>query len=181
MGEGRLTTELGVTANFANTILIMTSNVGAELFDEVRPNLSGEPRAVSEADLSRAVHQRFRPEFLNRITNVLHFRELGPGDVRQIAKFEVKKALQRPGLLSREISVAVDESVLDLLMRRGYSRRYGARPMQRAVDDLVAAPLAAAIAAGKLGMGTRTTIIAEDHAVIIRVQGSGLAVGRGIC
>ncbi|MBA4186382.1 MAG: ATP-dependent Clp protease ATP-binding subunit [Planctomycetaceae bacterium] len=134
--EGRLTDQYGRVTNFRSTIIIMTSNLGA-----------GQNRAVGFAEQSGvqykdAAMRFFRPEFFNRMDQVVTFRPLLPESVKVITRRELDAIARRDGLLRSGVKVAWSESLIDRLAGIGFDARYGARPLQRAVEREVVAPLA---------------------------------------
>lgn len=143
LGEGRLTDALGQTVSLTSAVVVMTSNLGA-----------GGPPALGfsagDADTSRAaevahymgaVEKFFRPEFVGRIDRVLPFRSLGASTARQLVERALQQAFAREGLTRRDIRVRATDAVVDFLIRTGFDERYGARPLRRAVENFVTAPL----------------------------------------
>lgn len=143
LGEGRLTDGTGRTVRFEHTIVIMTSNLGAgrERTIGLRQRGQGEDAGAIDAHYREAARAYFKPELLNRIDFLVPFRDLGESDVRTIARLMLDAALQREGFARRNIEVAWQPEVLDLLMEHGFDPRYGARPMKRAVEQHVLIPL----------------------------------------
>jgi len=147
--DGRLTDATGETVDFRHCLLILTSNVGSDLrdgssgigFGEAR----GEAKGAAEGRVRRALEAAYRPEFLNRIDRILVFHALGREEMRRIAHRELGKLYRREGLLERELLVEVDDGVIDLLLDRGFDPKYGARPLKRAMDELLVMPLARAL------------------------------------
>ncbi|HEX2568433.1 MAG TPA: AAA family ATPase [Polyangia bacterium] len=149
--DGRLTDATGETADFRHAILILTSNVGSEPKDGGGIGFGGagaesrEHQGAQTARAVRALEQSYRPEFLNRIDRILVFRPLGRDVMRRIAQRELGKLYRREGLLERDLLLEVDEGVLDLLHERGFDPKYGARPLKRAIEELLVLPLARAL------------------------------------
>jgi ATP-dependent Clp protease ATP-binding subunit ClpC len=154
--DGRLTDAFGDTVDFRHTIIILTSNVGAnmrELGSSI--GFSGQDRGKDPSargtgtgivrDVRRALEHAYRPEFLNRIDKILVFEPLEKGDMRRIAQRELGKVYRREGLLERDLLLEVDEGVIDLLLDRGFDPKYGARPLKRAMEELLVLPLARAV------------------------------------
>ena len=148
--DGRLTDATGDTVDFRHAILILTSNVGSKVrdltssigFGEKRP---GDMPKEMNRDVRRELEAAYRPEFLNRIDRILVFHALAKGDMRRIAQRELGKVYRREGLLERDLLLEVDEGVLDLLLDRGFDPKYGARPLKRAIEELIVLPLARAV------------------------------------
>jgi ATP-dependent Clp protease ATP-binding subunit ClpA len=148
LGEGRLTDETGRTASFLNTIIIMTSNVGAHLFGKPVVGFSQSAiKRVAEEDIKRELEKVFRPEFMNRISQLIAFQPLHRNTIAAIAAREVGLLAQREGLKRRNISLQATPELLEYLVDVGYDERYGARAMQRAVEQIVTTPLAEYLAA----------------------------------
>ena len=134
--EGRLTDCHGRLTTFRSALIIMTSNLGA---DRMTPfGLSKQPAGTYNAEAMSF----FRPEFFNRIDAVVIFDALQESTVRQIAVNELNRIAEREGLARHAIRLEWSDAVVDLLVKRGYDVRYGARPLQRAIEELVVTPLA---------------------------------------
>jgi ATP-dependent Clp protease ATP-binding subunit ClpC len=125
--DGRLTTGKGETVNFCSTVIIMTSNLGQASKHDSSLGILSRTEQVSERETIRAVEGYFSPEFINRI-RVSMFRPLDLPAMQSIARREMTEALQRSGIARRDLIVDADDSVLGLLLRRGFTPRYGARP-----------------------------------------------------
>ncbi len=162
LGEGRLTDQAGRTASLANSIVIMTSNLGANLYGkrtpDLRPSSEKDKAAILDREILRKIKSFFAPEFLNRLTKVILFRPLSPEAVAKVAAKELERAFARPGVRDRSLHVTVDRSLIDRLLAIGFHPEYGARPMQRVVQQLVVYPLAQALAAGKVKPHRRVTL-----------------------
>jgi ATP-dependent Clp protease ATP-binding subunit ClpB len=154
LDDGRLTDGQGRTVDFTNVVLIMTSNLGSQFID---PDL---PREVVEERVMRAVRDEFRPEFLNRIDDVIVFDKLSREDLRQIV--EIQMASLRRRLDSRGIDLQVTAGALDLLAERGYDPVYGARPLKRVLQKDLADPIATAILEGRFGDGDAIKVSVDD-------------------
>ncbi|MFY9182389.1 MAG: ATP-dependent Clp protease ATP-binding subunit [Kiritimatiellia bacterium] len=161
--EGRLTDGLGRAVDFRNTIIIMTSNIGAELTR--RGAGLGFGGHTGDADYAKlreqmleAAKQNFRPELLNRVDEIIVFRQLQKEDVRTILEIEVGKVAAR--LKARDIMIAVQPSAYEFLMVKGYDSIYGARQLRRAVERWLENPMAEEILRGQILNGE----IVEVHA-----------------
>ena len=154
LDDGRMTDGQGRTVDFTNTVLVMTSNLGSEFID---PEL---PESVVEDRVMDAVREHFRPEFLNRIDDVVVFHRLSKADLRQIV--EIQFADLRRRLADRSIEVDLTEDALDWLTDNGYDPAYGARPLKRLLQTAVADPLAMRVLDGELPEGSTVTIGADD-------------------
>ena len=163
--EGRLTDGLGRAVDFRNTIIIMTTNIGADLAR--RGAGLGFAGHTAEADYAKlreqmleAAKQSFRPELLNRVEELIVFRQLQPEDVRTILEIEVAKVAAR--LKAREIKLSVLPSAFDFLMAKGFDRQYGARQLRRAVERYLENVLAEEILRGKVDNGEIVEVEAGD-------------------
>lgn len=144
LGEARLTDSGGRLADFRNTVVIMTSNLGAESFRIGRPGFgsSGSIAADIQSHFTRAVEQFLRPEMFNRFDRIVPFHSLSAEVIRQIADREWHKVLNRDGLRFRSANISIDDRLLDHLATIGFDPRYGARPLKRAIERELLAPLA---------------------------------------
>lgn len=164
LGEGRMTDETGNTASFLNSIIILTSNVGSSLYGRSRAGLTQAPvREVHEYEVREAIEEAFAPEFVNRLNKIVCFQELSRDAVREIARMEIATLGQRAGLARRLIELDVSDELLEELAVAGFDRKYGARAMQRAVEELVTAPVAEFLAE-RPGVSETTLRIGWDGA-----------------
>jgi len=154
--EGKLTDSVGRVVNFRNTIILMTSNVGSDLikkqstlgFSPISDESSYEKMREKILDESKRV---FRPEFLNRLDDVIVFRSFTKPDLIQILTLEVTKVLER--LRKKNLKLELDDKAKEFLVEKGYDPQYGARPMRRAVERFFEDPLAEEILKGALHEG----------------------------
>jgi ATP-dependent Clp protease ATP-binding subunit ClpC len=154
--EGKLTDNVGRVVNFRNTIILMTSNVGSDTikrgatlgFSPISDESSYEKMRERILDESKKV---FRPEFLNRLDDVIVFRSMTKPDLIQILDLEIAKVVNR--LKGKNLKLELDEAAKDLLVEKGYDPQYGARPMRRAVERFLEDPLAEEILRGHLHEG----------------------------
>ena len=168
---GRLTDGRGRTTDFRRTIVILTSNVGAE--STSTPLGFGRTEANAEADAERTMKELgrfFRPEFLNRIDRIVGFRGLTMETAERIARRELDLVLQRSGIQRRGLTVDIAPEVVALIVREGYSRQFGARPVKRTVERLALMPLARALASGGADSGSLVHLRAEGNGVKVTVQ-----------
>jgi len=146
--DGRLTSARGEVVSFRQTIVIMTSNLGAGVASAGSLGILNRPsEAPSSRHVMKAVEEYFRPEFLNRI-QVVQFQALDLHAMQQIARRELDAVLQRSGIRRRELTVDVDEAFLSLLLRHGFTTQYGARPLKRSLEQLLLLPLARKLVSG---------------------------------
>ncbi|CAH2575344.1 ATP-dependent Clp protease ATP-binding subunit ClpA homolog [Planktothrix rubescens] len=168
--DGRLTDAKGRTVSFKNTLIIMTSNVGSKVIEKGGGGLGFEWGAASEADqqynrIKNLVHeelkQYFRPEFLNRLDEIIVFRQLLKSEVKQIAEILLRDLLAR--LMERDITLTVSEGFKDHLVNVGFDPKYGARPLRRALMNLLEDALAEALLAGTIKDGDRAFIDVDQE------------------
>lgn len=141
LGEGRLTDGTGRTVSFRNTVVLLTSNLGA---DSAARSLgfSGDGPRNMEAHYLGAATAFFRPELLNRLDQVVPYRALGPDIIRTLVRRTLETALSREGLTRRGVKVTFGDDLVDFLAETGFDARYGARPLKRAVEQHAVVPLA---------------------------------------
>ncbi len=159
LDDGRLTDGQGRTVDFNNVVLIMTSNLGSE---SIQPDLEFE---VVEERVMAAVQSHFRPEFLNRIDEIIVFERLTREDLRQIVEIQLESLRDR--LADRRIELDVSDEALDLLADAGFDPVYGARPLKRAIQRELADPLAYRLLSGEFGEGDTVTVDAKDGELVI--------------
>ncbi len=136
LDEGRLTDRFGRVTWFRSAIIIMTSNLGAKATGSAGFTASGGPSYESE------VTQFFRPEFFNRLDGVIVFKPLGLGEVEAVARKELSELATREGLVAASIQITWSERLVSTLAREGYDHRFGARPLQRVIEQRLAVPVA---------------------------------------
>ncbi|HZS37968.1 MAG TPA: ATP-dependent chaperone ClpB [Polyangia bacterium] len=147
LDDGRLTDGQGRTIDFKNTVILMTSNVGSQFIRDVEDVSTPEVRAQIDAALKAA----FKPEFLNRVDDIIVFHKLGRDELRVIV--EIQLAHLRKLLHERGLKLELTPDAVDLLTERGYDPAYGARPLKRAIQRYLQDPLARAIIAGQFKPG----------------------------
>src|SRR5690606_6535764 len=173
LDDGRLTDAQGRTVDVANTVIVMTSNLGSEAITRRGATLgfaSGGTEADEEArreQILRPLREHFRPEFLNRIDEVVVFRQLIPEELRLITDLLLEST--RRGLKGQGIGVEFTEAAVDWLARRGYQPEYGARPLRRTIQREVDNELSRLLLDGTLREGGRVTVDAEDGRLAFRV------------
>ncbi len=143
--DGRLSDEHGNTADFRHSIIILTSNVGSTLSRSAGPGFTASAGGYSRSVVEKALAQTFRPEFINRLDRVVLFRPLDRTAMRGILHKELARALDRRGLRNRDWAVEWEPSAIEFLLDRGFTPDLGARPLRRAIEDHLLAPLARSI------------------------------------
>jgi ATP-dependent Clp protease ATP-binding subunit ClpB len=159
LDDGRLTDGQGRTVDFSNAVVIMTSNLGSELID---PEL---PREVVSDRVMAVVRNTFRPEFLNRIDEIVVFDRLDPGEIRKIVEIQLEGLTAR--LAGRKLDLVVDEAAVDLIARMGYDPVYGARPLRRVLQRELIDPIATAILEGRYGDGDKISVSADGDTLLL--------------
>jgi ATP-dependent Clp protease ATP-binding subunit ClpB len=157
LDDGRLTDGQGRTVDFRNTVIVMTSNLGSQMIQEMAGEAQYERMKTAVMEV---VGSHFRPEFINRIDDVVVFHPLGREQIRAIAGLQVS-ILQRR-LQERDISLQLTDAALDLLGESGFDPVYGARPLKRAIQNQLENPLAQAILAGRFGPGDAIQVDVQD-------------------
>jgi len=167
LDDGRLTDGQGRTVDFRNTVIVMTSNLGSQMIQE----MAGEEQYDRmKAAVMEVVGSHFRPEFINRIDDVVVFHPLGREQIRAIAGLQVN--ILRRRLEDRDISLQLTDEALDLLGEAGFDPVYGARPLKRAIQTQLENPLAQEILAGRFGPGDAIQVDVRDGQLAF-VQGAG--------
>src|SRR5271165_5051824 len=168
MEEGRLTDSFGRNVDFKNTIIIMTTNAGAEVSSS--SNIFGFDRGRDEAGsyeqmkerLKVAIEKYFRPEFLNRLDDVIVFHSLNKQDLKQIVDIELSKIRGR--MADRGLELVLTDEAKDYLIAKGYNPDYGARPLRRAIENMIENPLSEEILRGSF---------TGKNTIIVEVEGEG--------
>lgn len=145
LDDGRLTDSHGRTVDFKNTVLVMTSNLGSELIQNMAGNSAHE--RIKDSVMT-VVSQHFRPEFLNRIDDVIVFRGLRPEDIRSIAEIQLGRLAKR--VSENGITLDVKDEVLDYVAELGFDPLYGARPLKRVIQQKLENPLSQGILSGEI-------------------------------
>ncbi|MCA1566460.1 MAG: ATP-dependent chaperone ClpB [Acidobacteria bacterium] len=158
LDDGRLTDSKGRTVDFKNTVLIMTSNLGSREIQAA----GGDGRQVREAVLEE-LRGHFKPEFLNRIDDVVIFHQLSRAEIVRIIEVQLERL--RHMLQERNVTLALDDSARELLAREGYDPMYGARPLKRAIQTLIQNPLASKLLRGEIAPGQTIRVSADGDAL----------------
>jgi len=170
--DGRLTDAKGRTASFKNTILIMTSNVGSDIIaKEAALGFVGGDEKITQKEALKekvmaALKENFRPEFLNRIDEIIIFNYLGKPEIKRIVDLELAKVANR--LQSKKIEIKVQDSVKELLAEKGFDQNLGARPLKRVIQRLVLDPLSLKIVVGLVKEGERVIVDLENGQIVFR-------------
>jgi ATP-dependent Clp protease ATP-binding subunit ClpB len=154
LDDGRITDGQGRTVDFKNTVIIMTSNIGSQFIME------DLPKGERDRRVTEALRAHFRPEFLNRIDEIIIFDRLDDRQITKIVDFQLKRLLQRLG--DRKISLELSEDAKRFLVKEGYDPAYGARPLRRVIQREILDPLSLEILDGKFHEGDRISVHATD-------------------
>lgn len=173
--EGRLTDSLGRKVNFRNTILIMTSNVGAEILQRntsmgfgIDDSANTEYERIREKILDET-KRVFKPEFLNRLNDLVIFKSLGRDDMKAIVELELRNLANR--LKDKELTFEISDSAKSFLIEKGYDEKYGARPLKRAIESNFEDALAESILSGEVKPGELIQVnVEKDHLVFTQKQ-----------
>ncbi len=164
LDDGRLTDGQGRTVDFRNTVIVMTSNLGSELIQE----LAGEENyAQMKSAVMEVVGRHFRPEFINRVDDSVVFHPLGREQIRSITTIQIDFLRKR--LAERELGLRLSDSALDRLGEAGFDPVYGARPLKRAIQQQLENPLAQEILAGRFLPGQVVDVDTEADQLVFRV------------
>nr|UAD84248.1 Clp protease ATP binding subunit [Gracilaria changii] len=180
--DGRLTDAKGRTIDFKNTLLIMTSNIGSKVIEKGGGSLGfeiGESQTESQYNRIRSLvneelKQYFRPEFLNRLDEIIVFRQLTKDEVREIAEIMLKEVFER--IKQQEIELEVTERFKNRLVDEGYNPSYGARPLRRAVMRLLEDSLAEEVLSGKIKAGDSAVVDVTDEGKVTILLGEQLEI-----
>src|SRR5438874_755235 len=154
LDEGRLTDSQGRTVDFRNTVLILTSNIGSQYIIEA--GTGGVVWEQAEARVTELLRQSFKPEFLNRVDDIIIFRPLTHEDIEHIVEIQIKRVEQL--LADRKLTLEVTPAAKQLLVAEGYDPVYGARPLKRAIQRLLQNPLAVSVLEGAFAEGERIKV-----------------------
>ncbi len=168
LDDGRLTDAKGRTVDFKNTVLIMTSNLGSREIQEA----DGDEKEVRETVLQE-LRANFKPEFLNRIDDIVIFHQLSREQIAQIIDVQLERL--RVMLVERGIQLVLDDSARQLLAREGYDPNYGARPLKRAIQTLLQNPLAIKLLSGEILPGQTVRASANGDTMDLKVEAAAAA------
>ncbi len=164
LDDGRLTDGQGRTVDFRNTVIVMTSNLGSQMIQELSSDDTPESYTKMKAMVMGVVQAHFRPEFINRLDDIVVFHPLDKAQIRQIAKIQLRGLEKR--LAERGIRLELAEKALDFLGNVGFDPVYGARPLKRAIQQQIENPLAQKILGGDYGNGDVVRVDAEGGRLV---------------
>jgi len=163
LDDGRLTDGKGRTVDFRNTVLIMTSNVASDLIQEMARQ---EDTVHLKDRLMEALRRTFRPEFLNRIDEIVTFKSLGLEEIHQIVDIQLEDLRRR--LAERRISISLTDAARHRLAEQGYDPVFGARPLKRTIQRTLENPLAVDVLAGRFKEGDQVVVDADEDGQTLR-------------
>jgi ATP-dependent Clp protease ATP-binding subunit ClpB len=160
LDDGRMTDGKGRTVDFRNTVLIMTSNVGSQWIQEY----GGRDNKEMEARVMDALRSTFKPEFLNRVDEVIIFNSLGEEEIKKIVDIQIGLLGKR--LEAGKIELSLSQKARDFLAKAGFDPVYGARPLKRSIQHLIQDPLAVKILEGEIKEGSRVTVDVKNGQIV---------------
>ena len=170
MEEGKLTDSLGRKIDFRNTIIILTTNIGAEQMKKTSLGFGAAKEDASYDAMRDKVmveaKRVLKPEFINRFDDLIVFHQLVKQDLQQIVDLEVAKLIDR--LKAKDIKVVLDDKARDFLIEKGFDPAYGARPMRRAVERYLEDPMAEELLKGTVKPGDTAEVTADDKALTFK-------------
>jgi ATP-dependent Clp protease ATP-binding subunit ClpB len=176
--DGRLTDAKGRIANFKNTILIMTSNVGSDIIAKeaslgfVVGDREGTQKTSLRDKVLPALKESFRPEFLNRIDEIIIFNYLTKKEIKKIVDLEIQKLAER--LKVKKINIKITKEVKNFIARKGFDHNLGARPLKRAIQKEILDPLSLKIVSGEIKSGDRVLVITKSGKIFFDLPGTKL-------
>jgi ATP-dependent Clp protease ATP-binding subunit ClpB len=163
LDDGRLTDGKGRTVDFKNVLVIMTSNLGSQYIAEASTTSAQDGSELSEGikrQVTEALRQHFRPEFLNRVDEIIFFHGLGLDHMKKIVDIQIRGLLKR--LEDRKIHVELSEAAREFMVSEGYDPMYGARPLKRTIQRRLLDPLAMRVLEGEFSEGDRVVVDVGD-------------------
>jgi len=158
LDDGRLTDSKGRVVDFKNTVIIMTSNVGSQYIHEY--STQGGDEELMKKRVEEELHRQFRPEFLNRIDDVIVFHSLDLNQIKQIISIQLRKLAKV--IEDRGLSLEISDAAKEIIANEGYDPAFGARPLKRALQRLIIDPLAMRLLEGKFKPGDTVFVNATD-------------------
>jgi ATP-dependent Clp protease ATP-binding subunit ClpB len=172
LDDGRLTDSKGRVVDFKNSVIIMTSNVGSQYIHEA--SKGGMPEEEMRKLVEAELHQRFRPEFLNRIDDVIVFHSLDLSQIKRIIEIQLKRLAKR--IEERGLTVEISDQAKEVLAREGYDPAFGARPLKRALQREIIDPLAIRLLEGQFKPGDTVFVNAVNGKVELSLEPEAIAV-----
>ncbi len=172
LDDGRLTDGQGRTVDFKNTVVIMTSNIGSPIIQQyfLDGKTSAKELAAMETSVKTELRAHFRPEFLNRVDDIIIFRSLDEAQLSRIIDLQLRQVEQR--LARQQLTLELDDAARKYLAREGYDPQFGARPLKRSIQEHLLDPLAMKILDGEFKPGDRVKVTSEKGELKFQVTGS---------
>ena len=166
--DGRLTDGQGRTVDFKNTIVIMTSNIGSHIIQDyfMDGRTDKSSRQTMEDKVMAELKQHFRPEFLNRVDDVIIFQSLDEEELAKIVDIQLERLGQR--LEQQNLTLEVDSAAKKLLAKEGYDPQFGARPLKRAVQEQLLNPLSMKLLEGEFKPGDKIKVTTKDDELVFQ-------------
>ena len=170
LDDGRLTDGQGRTVDFKNTIVIMTSNIGSPIIQDyfMDGRTDKSSRQTMEDKVLAELKKHFRPEFLNRVDDVIIFQSLDEEELSKIVDIQLNRLSQR--LAQQNLMLEVDAAAKKLLAKEGYDPQFGARPLKRAVQEQLLNPLASKLLDGEFKSGDRIKVTADGDGLVFKAK-----------
>jgi ATP-dependent Clp protease ATP-binding subunit ClpC len=173
LDDGRLTDSKGRVVNFKNTVIVMTSNIGSEFIDKMQTigfgsGSDGDVYNNAKDKVMDRLKDFFRPEFLNRLDDVIMFDILPPEALKGIVTIQVDRLRER--LAQKEIKLAISNDALQYLAQKGYNPQYGARPLRRLIQEKILTPIATTIIKERMMAGSIVTVGMKGEEIDIKVE-----------
>jgi len=177
LDDGRLTDSKGRVVNFKNTVIILTSNVGGEHIDRMKrlgfgSNNETDDYEDAKTRVMEALRNQFRPEFLNRLDDIVMFDILSPDAIKSIVDIQVSKLKERLG--TKEIDVRISSDALQYLAKEGYNPQYGARPLRRLIQEQILTSVANAMIKERMTSGGTVTVTMKNKLITVVVEKKGI-------
>ena len=178
--DGRLTDATGRTVDFKNSVIIMTSNVGARLiaenkklgFETGKEDEDKKQYEETKKQVMGELKKTFRPEFINRIDEIIVFHKLTEQELNKIVDIMLEQIKKR--IAEKNIELEIDKKAKDLVIKKGTDTKYGARPLRRAIQTIIEDKLAEEILDGKLKSGDIAKITVKDEQIQVKVKGKNM-------
>ena len=169
MEDGHLTDSFGRRVDFRNTVLIMTSNIGAEVWKRqgdlgFRPQAEEESYRVMKEKFLEEARRTFRPEFMNRVDDIIVFHQLVREDLEKIIQIEMTEVMDR--MKDKKMELLLSSEVLKFLIDKGYDPTYGARPLKRTIQKYIENVLAEEILSGKFQEGDKVKAVLKGEVIV---------------
>jgi len=170
LDNGRLTDSKGRVVNFRNSVIIMTSNIGAQHIERMeklgftsnQQTSDHDNYEATKAKVTASLKDYFRPEFLNRVDDIIIFDILSPEAIKEIVKIQVEQVAKR--LTDKGVTLTLSEDVLGYLAKEGYNPQYGARPLKRLIQNKILTPVAKLLIGQEVGAGGTIVVGVKDGA-----------------